>query len=613
MARTSAGACKRLRTEGGNPRYSRLLKRWVAAVIVPALVLWTGVSGAGGLENSAASAPAAEVFALTNPGDSTPVFQAYLNKPSVSGLAYRATWSQMETANGAYAWSGLDDALDATQTSGKRITLHIGVSGGAWPAWLTTAGVQTYSGATPLGVVTDPVPWDAPFVAQYAAFMQAMAQHIQQRGQTGLVRSVSVGAPVSEMSLVACNNGVLGSTAAVAYDRAKYLNAWTATTSAVAAAFPQAQVFVSAPVATLCRPDTDGRQFYADLLAPLSAQYANLSIFAADLNAAGSQRLVQAGALVQAFPIGLQTIWSATGDPANRMAGTLSSAVCAGRAAGARCFEIYQADLDSADPAIQTAIQQALGSAPCPCSGVCAQFTSGWWYNPAEGGRGFFIEQQGGSVFLAAFLYDDSGRPTWLSSGGSLSGAAYSGPLDSYAGGQTLGGAYTPPAHAPSPGTLTLQFADSSHATLSWPGGTTSIQRFPIVPGGLAGVAASPQSGWYWNPAEGGRGFAIEIQNGNIMVAGFMYDAAGRPLWYVSQGPLVAGNPNLYQGQWVEYANGQTLSGAYKAPLVANPQAGALVLQFTNAENAILTLPNGQQTTLTRFRFAPSQNAVTGM
>ncbi len=242
-----------------------------------------------------------------------------------------------------------------------------------------------------------------------------------------------------------------------------------------------------------------------------------------------------------------------------------------------------------------------------------AQFASGWWYNPAEGGRGFFIEQQGGSVFLAAFLYDDSGRPTWLSSGGSLSGAAYSGPLDSYAGGQTMGGPYTPPAHAPSPGTLTLQFADSSHATLSWPGGTTSIQRFPIVPGGLAGVAASPQSGWYWNPAEGGRGFAIEIQNGNIMVAGFMYDAAGRPIWYVSQGPLVAGNPNLYQGQWVEYANGQTLSGAYKAPLVANPQAGALVLQFTNAENAILTLPNGQQTALTRFRFAPSVPAAEGI
>ena len=36
------------------------------------------------------------------------------------------------------------------------------------------------------------------------------------------------------------------------------------------------------------------------------------------------------------------------------------------------------------------------------------------------------------------------------------------------------------------------------------------------VPGGLAGppLAGQPENGWWWNPAESGRGFFIEWQNG---------------------------------------------------------------------------------------------------
>jgi hypothetical protein len=350
------------------------LRKLFSSFIGLALIVIGSACGSGGGDSSnttgatTTSVPLAtgEVFALADPGDSAATFQTYLNKSSVSGLAYRATWSQMETADGTYAWTSLDNALNAAQASNKKITVHVGVSGGAWPAWLTAAGAQTYSGTTPFGAITDPVPWDAVFIAQYTAFVQALAQHIQHNNQMSYVRSISVGAPVAEMSLVACNNGVLGNTNAVTYTRTNYLNAWTSTASAVAAAFPQTKIFVSAPVATICRPDTDGLQFYSDLMAPLSLQYSNLSIFAADLNAAGSQRLVQAGSLTQSLPIGLQTIWSATNDPSNRMAGTLSSAVCAGRTAGARYFEIYKSDLDSADPALQKAIQQALGAVACP-------------------------------------------------------------------------------------------------------------------------------------------------------------------------------------------------------------------------------------------------------
>ena len=51
----------------------------------------------------------------------------------------------------------------------------------------------------------------------------------------------------------------------------------------------------------------------------------------------------------------------------------------------------------------------------------------------------------------------------------------------------------------------------------------------------VAGVcdAVLPDGGWYWNPAEAGRGFNIEIQDNLLFVAAFVYDVQGKPVWYV--------------------------------------------------------------------------------
>ncbi len=308
--------------------------------------------------------PPGEVFALADPGDGVSLIQSYLAKTEVSGVAWRATWKSVEPNDGSWDWSRLDPALDAASSAGKRITIHIGVSGGAWPSWLTAAGVTTYSGPSVTGgIVTDPLPWDSVFLTRYDRLMRQLASHINARGQTGLVRAVSVGAPVTEMSLVACSAGVLGTGATgVVYSRSQYLSAWTTATNAVISAFPGTTVVVSAPVPQICAPDNDGAAFYSDLMTPLTSA----STFAADLNALGSQRLAQVSSALRSRPILFQTIWSSANDPSNRMQGTLSSAVCAGRALGGRYFELYKADLDSSDPAIANAVKQARGTVACP-------------------------------------------------------------------------------------------------------------------------------------------------------------------------------------------------------------------------------------------------------
>ncbi len=224
----------------------------------------------------------------------------------------------------------------------------------------------------------------------------------------------------------------------------------------------------------------------------------------------------------------------------------------------------------------------------------------GWWWNPAQSGRGFSIEVRGNNMFMAGYLYADDGRATWLVSDGPMTNVStYSGPLTAFGGGQTLTGPYKSNTLTnPNVGTITLQFSDASHGTLTWPGGTIPIERFPF---GSGTASFQPESGWWWNADESGRGFAIEVQGNSLFMAGYMYDSSGNPIWYVSEGGMTY--QNLYQGSWLQFANGQTLTGSYQPPSQPPTNVGAVTLQFTSATTAILTLPNGRQIPLTRFLF----------
>ena len=79
-----------------------------------------------------------------------------------------------------------------------------------------------------------------------------------------------------------------------------------------------------------------------------------------------------------------------------------------------------------------------------------------------------------------------------------------------------------------------------------------------------------------------------------------MYDGTGGATWYVSEATVASAQS--FQGTWLQFANGQAMTGAYRAPSLANGNAGAVTIQFQGAESAILTLPGGQ-IPLSRFRF----------
>ncbi|MBI1891598.1 MAG: hypothetical protein HYS18_13180 [Burkholderiales bacterium] len=239
-------------------------------------------------------------------------------------------------------------------------------------------------------------------------------------------------------------------------------------------------------------------------------------------------------------------------------------------------------------------------------SGTSVVPQTGWWWNPNEGGRGYTIEQQGNNIFMAAYMYDSSGRAIWYAAGpAAVSGSTFTAPLLTYVGGQSLTGSWRAPTGTTNNGNISITFSDASHGTISWPNGSsTAIQRYDIVSGGASATppAGTPQAGWWWNSSEGGRGYSIEIQNGTMFMAGYMYDSLGSPIWYAS-GPMAMTNTSTYQGTWQQYGNGQTLTGSYQGASVVNGNVGNVTVQFSSTTTGTMTLPDGRQIPIVRYTF----------
>jgi len=228
---------------------------------------------------------------------------------------------------------------------------------------------------------------------------------------------------------------------------------------------------------------------------------------------------------------------------------------------------------------------------------------TGWWWDPKLNGIGFFLEDGGNSgngMFAGGFLYDAAGNPTWMVSTGQMSGTSYSGNWLDVTGGQTLLGAYKAPTAQTPAGSVAINFTDSTHGVMTRPDGTTiNLQRLSFSAGSTPAppVAGAPQSGWWWNdpasaannPGQGGTGFGIEIQGSAVFIVAYVYDDAGKPVWYLATGALTS--PTVYTGTWDLYTGGPQLTspeGTYAAHDTGS--ASPMSLSFSDATHGTLTM-----------------------
>lgn len=224
----------------------------------------------------------------------------------------------------------------------------------------------------------------------------------------------------------------------------------------------------------------------------------------------------------------------------------------------------------------------------------------GGWWNPAEPGTGFFVEAQGAVAVVTFFVFDQAGRPTWVSAAGTFmpSGGAFrfEGQLQRYTGGQPAKQAYYVAPTAQVIGPVSITF-DGTTAQVSLPQRKFTAQKFTATPARAAGL--QPETGIYWNPAQSGRGYTVEAVGETLTVTTFHYDERGEPTWHLAGGVMRNG---AFTGGFQRYTGGQTLEGPY---IVAGPAVvdGALAAAFADPCQATLWLPSVLPMSVRRFAF----------
>ena len=126
-------------------------------------------------------------------------------------------------------------------------------------------------------------------------------------------------------------------------------------------------------------------------------------------------------------------------------------------------------------------------AAPFTVSAQTIYPEDGWWWNPEEPGRGYLMERQQDTIFVASFHYSEPGVPEWLMITGDfvpdteseLVIGTMTGEVLRVSDGQCIGCDYIPPVESISEqGTAVLTFFSNQAATLDWSGESVDIERF---------------------------------------------------------------------------------------------------------------------------------------
>ncbi len=221
---------------------------------------------------------------------------------------------------------------------------------------------------------------------------------------------------------------------------------------------------------------------------------------------------------------------------------------------------------------------------------------SGLWWNASESGWGIHFTQRGVNLFAAWYTYDAQGNPKWyvapsctFSSSNAVNGNCTSA-LYEVSGVAFFGHDFDPTLYHPSQvGTLQLTFQNTNAASMTYVIGsqarTVAIVR-QIFPVAATSPPAVDYTDLWWNPNESGWGMAIAQQFGNIFLAWYVYDATGKPFWYVAPSCTVSGSScsgTLYR----------TTAPAFGPPLdptqVHAVAVGSATVKFSDANNAVLS------------------------
>jgi hypothetical protein len=215
-----------------------------------------------------------------------------------------------------------------------------------------------------------------------------------------------------------------------------------------------------------------------------------------------------------------------------------------------------------------------------------ANYQDLWWAGSQENGWGMSITQHGDTLFSALYVYDSTGKPTWVVMPGGqwdATGTAYSGPLyiprstpfSSYDASRFVVGSAV--------GNATLRFRNRDAATLDYTINGVSGSK-AIVRQGFGPPDATPTATvgdlWWGGPTQNGWGLAVSQQYRTLFAVWFTYDQAGDPTWLVLPGGEWS-SANTYTGSLYRTRGSPWLGVPYDANrFVVGAPVGSVRLGF---------------------------------
>ncbi len=246
----------------------------------------------------------------------------------------------------------------------------------------------------------------------------------------------------------------------------------------------------------------------------------------------------------------------------------------------------YQGSGSGLSTTVRTAsVVIAAASGPAPLN-----YSDMWWVGEAENGWGMSIQQHGNIPFIALYVYDNTGKPTWyvLPSGTwnadftIFTGALYqptSAPLNNYTPTQFV--------VPPSPGSVTLTFTSNSTATMQYTINGVSGQK--LLKRQEFGTGSSPLTVgdmWWAGSTQDGWGINL-VQHGSIVFGvWYTYGPDGKPTWFVL--PNGSWTGTTYSGPFYSTTGSAWLGAAYNPNQLTVTAAGTLSFNFAGANNATM-------------------------
>lgn len=122
-----------------------------------------------------------------------------------------------------------------------------------------------------------------------------------------------------------------------------------------------------------------------------------------------------------------------------------------------------------------------------------------------------------------------------------------------------------------------------------------ALPAYVVVPPGPP--VYTPATGLWWNEAESGSGYALDVKRNVLVMTTYSYTPEGAAVWYISSGPIVN---NVFKGTLDKYGKGQCISCK---PYPGRPESlgndGQVTITFLSNTSAVMDLPGGRTIVIT--------------